>query len=50
MDQKLFKKTYIYICSSCGIFSHTKREYCEGCGMQGSIGDASKQDYRNAKV
>ena len=32
MDKKLFKKTYKFICSSCGEFSHTDREYCEICG------------------
>lgn len=50
MDQKLYRKTYAYICSSCGIFINMKREYCESCGMKDSIVEASKQDYKKAEV
>jgi uncharacterized OB-fold protein len=45
MDKKLFKKTYKYICSSCGEFSHSPRDYCETCGKEGSIREATKGDY-----
>jgi uncharacterized OB-fold protein len=47
MDKKLFKKTYKYICSSCGEFLHTFREYCEYCGEKDSVRDATKEDYEN---
>lgn len=47
MNKKLFKKTYKYICSSCGEFSHTERDYCEACGEKGSIHKAIKQDYES---
>ncbi|MBY9018099.1 MAG: hypothetical protein KGD66_04630 [Candidatus Lokiarchaeota archaeon] len=50
MDLKLYKKTYPYICSSCGEFAHTLREYCEICGKKDSIVNAKKQDYKNAKT
>jgi rRNA maturation endonuclease Nob1 len=45
MDKKLFKNTYKFICSSCGEFSHTNRDYCEVCGKQDTIHKASKKDY-----
>ena len=50
MDQKLYKKTYPYICSSCGKFTHTLRDYCESCGKQGAIVDAKKEDYKKANI
>lgn len=45
MDKKLFKKTYKYICSNCGEFSHTFTDYCEMCGKEGGIREANKDDY-----
>ena len=50
MDQKLYKKTNPYICSSCGEFAHTKREYCEICGKKDSIVKATKEDFKKAKI
>ena len=50
MDQKLYKKTYPYICSSCGKFTHTEREYCESCGTKNTIIKAKKQDYVKGKI
>jgi len=47
MDKKLFKKTYQYICSSCGEFLHTFLEYCEFCGEKGSVREATKEDYNS---
>jgi uncharacterized OB-fold protein len=50
VDAKLYKKTYPYICSNCGKFTHSQREYCESCGNKGSIVKASKEDYKKAEV
>lgn len=41
---KFFKKTYKFICSECGEFAHTEREYCENCGEQ-ALRKATKDDY-----
>jgi uncharacterized OB-fold protein len=46
MDKKLFKKTYKYICSSCGKFLHTFREYCEFCGEKDTVREATKEDFK----
>jgi rRNA maturation endonuclease Nob1 len=46
MDKKLFKKTYKYICSSCGKFSHTHTEYCESCGGKNTMREAFKEDFK----
>jgi len=45
MDKKLFKKTYKFICSNCGEFSHTNRDYCETCGKENTIRKAKKEDF-----
>ena len=50
MDKKLFKKTYKFICSECGEFSHTDREYCENCGSHNSIRSAKGNDYKKAEA
>jgi rRNA maturation endonuclease Nob1 len=50
VDQKLYKKTYPYICSNCGKFTHSKREFCESCGKKGAILNATKQDYKKAQI
>ncbi|MFX1324963.1 MAG: hypothetical protein ACFE8N_08395 [Promethearchaeota archaeon] len=47
MDNKLFRKTYPFICSSCGEFAHTKQEYCDMCGGHNSLREAAKEDYKN---
>lgn len=47
MNKKLFRKTYPFICSVCGEFTHTRREFCEKCGTKDSIGKASKDKYEN---
>lgn len=46
MDPKLFKKTYPYVCDSCGEFTHTLTEYCEKCGEKNSLRKATKKDYK----
>ena len=46
IEKKLFKKTYKYICSNCGKFSHTFREYCEFCGTKNGIRKAKHEDYK----
>ncbi|MBY9004478.1 MAG: hypothetical protein KGD73_10935 [Candidatus Lokiarchaeota archaeon] len=50
MDSKLYKKTYPFICSKCKTLINMNREYCESCGMKGTIVKASKEDYKNAKI
>jgi len=49
MDSKLFKKTYRYVCNSCGEFSHTLADYCEKCGGKDSLRKAIKEDYKKLK-
>ena len=46
MNNKDFRKTYPYICSECGEFNHSLREYCENCGAQNSLISAKKADYK----
>jgi len=48
MDSKLFKKTYQYVCGSCGEFTHTLTEFCEKCGEK-SLKKAKKADYKKLK-
>ena len=45
MDSNLFKKTYQYVCDSCGEFTHTLTEFCEKCGEK-SLRKAKKDDYK----
>jgi len=45
MDKKLFKKTYKYICRSCGNFTHSFTEYCEICGSKDALSGAVRADY-----
>ncbi|MHA1885171.1 MAG: hypothetical protein ACW96S_08985 [Promethearchaeota archaeon] len=47
MDTKLFKKTYPFICNSCGEFAHTEYEFCDKCGVENSLRKANKKDYKN---
>ena len=46
MNNKDFRKTYPYICSECGEFNHTIREFCESCGAQNTMVSAKKTDYK----
>ena len=46
MDNKLFKKTFPFICNDCGEFNHTAQEFCDKCGTKG-LRKATKQDYKN---
>ncbi|MHA2038046.1 MAG: hypothetical protein ACW98X_16545 [Promethearchaeota archaeon] len=46
MDTKLFKKTYPFVCGSCGEFAHTLHEYCDKCGEMNSLRKAGKADYK----
>ena len=50
MNLKEYRKVYPFLCSSCGSFSHTFREYCESCGAQNTVSEAKKEDYKNLKV
>ncbi|MFX1571605.1 MAG: hypothetical protein ACFFB0_02570 [Promethearchaeota archaeon] len=46
MDDKLFRKTYLYICDNCHNFDHTEHQYCDKCGSEDSLRKAQKQDYK----
>ena len=48
MDSKLFKKTYQFVCGSCGEFTHTLTEFCEKCGEK-SLRKATNADYKKYK-
>lgn len=50
MNNKLFKKTYPFICGSCGEFTHTKHEFCDKCGEKNSLRKAEKKDYKNRQT
>jgi len=47
MNKKLFRKTYRFVCSDCGEFSHTLNEYCEMCGSFGTLHNASRKEFKN---
>ena len=46
-ENRIYKETYKYICSACGNFAHTLRDYCEICGEKGSLREANAEDYEN---
>jgi len=46
MKSKNFRKTYLYICSECGEFSHTIYDYCDKCGAKDAVHIAHKKDYK----
>jgi len=48
LDAKLFKRTFPYVCGSCGEFSHTEMQFCDKCGAE-SLRKATKTDYKNHK-
>ncbi len=41
---KTFKKTFKFICDSCGEFLHADSQYCEKCGAE-TVRSAMKEDY-----
>ena len=45
VDWKTFKKSFPYICSNCGEYSYTKKEYCEHCGKKDTIIRMIKEVY-----
>jgi len=47
VDPKLFRKTFLYICTNCNEFAHTKFDYCDKCGTEGALREAIKEDYKN---
>ncbi|MHA2007065.1 MAG: hypothetical protein ACXABO_05710 [Promethearchaeota archaeon] len=49
MDNKLFRRTYPFICEKCGEFAHTQHEFCDKCGTENSLRKAGKVDYKNHK-
>ncbi|MFX1470678.1 MAG: hypothetical protein ACFFB8_18730 [Promethearchaeota archaeon] len=46
MKDKLFRRTYQYICTECREFSHSLYDYCELCGAKNSLRTANKDDYK----
>lgn len=47
MKDKLFRKTYQYICTECREFCHSLFEYCESCGAKDTLQTAHKNDYKD---
>ncbi|MGB5912549.1 MAG: hypothetical protein WBH31_15260 [Promethearchaeia archaeon] len=45
ITKNTFLKTFPYICTKCGTFSHMEREYCENCGEKDSYRETLSQDY-----
>ncbi|MHA2185898.1 MAG: hypothetical protein ACXAAI_12965 [Promethearchaeota archaeon] len=45
MNKKLFRDTYKFVCSVCGVFSHSIHEYCEKCGAMNTFHSTIRQDY-----
>jgi uncharacterized OB-fold protein len=43
---KLWKKTFPYMCNSCGAFLHTRAKMCERCGKEDSLKPITKLDYK----
>jgi protein-S-isoprenylcysteine O-methyltransferase Ste14/ribosomal protein L37E len=43
--QKIFQKTFQYICNDCGEFSYNQYEFCEKCGAKNSVRKAMIEDY-----
>jgi hypothetical protein len=43
--QKLFQKTFPYICNDCGEFTSNQYEFCEKCGAENSVRKAMIEDY-----
>jgi hypothetical protein len=44
---KTFLDSLPYICTICGDFSNSEREYCEKCGRKDSLRKTTRQDYEN---
>lgn len=43
--QKIFQKTFPYICNDCGEFTYNQYEFCEKCGAENSVRKAMIEDY-----
>ena len=42
---KIFRASFPYICTSCGEFSRSEKDYCEECGEKGSLRMITREDY-----
>lgn len=43
--RKTFRRTFQYLCDNCKEFTDSDKEYCEKCGAQNTIREATKEDY-----
>ncbi|MFX0040114.1 MAG: hypothetical protein ACFFB9_05040 [Promethearchaeota archaeon] len=43
--RKTFRRTFKYLCDNCKEFIDSYKEYCEKCGAQNTIREATKEDY-----
>ena len=42
---KLFRESFPYVCTKCGVLGSMEREYCESCGAEGGLRKVKKEDY-----
>jgi hypothetical protein len=42
---KVFRASFPYICTSCGEFANSEKEFCEKCGKKGTLRNTSREDY-----
>jgi len=42
---KIFRDSFPHICKECGTLASMDREYCESCGVKGSLRHVTKEDY-----
>ncbi|MFX0000069.1 MAG: zinc ribbon domain-containing protein [Candidatus Hodarchaeota archaeon] len=50
MEWDLFKRTYPYVCDSCGYFHWEKKLFCEGCGSKNTVRKITKKDWKRYKL
>jgi hypothetical protein len=44
---KIFRDSFPYICTNCGEFSNSEKEFCEKCGKKDSLRKTAREDYDN---
>ena len=44
---KTFRAAFPYICTNCGEFSNSEKEYCEKCGNKDILRKTTREDYEN---
>lgn len=46
VNYKLFKKSFMYICTNCNSLLHEYAEICERCGKKDTLKKVTKKDYK----